>query len=211
MVNDKEEKEEETEENWLHSKKGGRETRETWWKGSTEFTLLHMEEREEIQIWVTEKTQGGGNLSQEVDLRKESPQDLEEWRVSDASEFHKIRTSQAIQVLDVKESQAVVKKLTEEGKVNRILPSRMARRYKPSEQPGQAPSKKSRLCIRGDKDPDILELERFSPTVSTMNLNVMLQVAVNLGMDIAVGDLQSAFCQSPAEKRERSFVLPSTT
>ena len=203
IVNDKEEEEEEREENWQRSKKGGRETKEMWWKGSTEFTLQNMEEREEIQVWATEKTQGGGNLSQEVDLKKESPQDLEEWKVSDSSEFHKIRMSQAIQVLDVKESREVVKKLTEEGKMNRILPSRMARRYKPSEQPGQAPSKKSRLCIRGDKDPDILELERFSPTVSAMNLNVTLQVAVNFGMDIAVGDLQSAFCQSAPLKREK--------
>ena len=203
-INEKEEPQEEEDEEWRSLPKGGRIPQTFWWKGSTEFKMILMEEEpERIEVWQVEKTQGGGNLSQEVDLRKESPTDLEEWKVADASEFSKIHMSKAIQVLDLEESRSIVKKLTEEGKADRILPSRMARRYKPSEQPGQAPTKKSRLCIRGDKDPDILDLERFSPTVSTMNLNVMLQLAVNKGMETAVGDLQSAFCQSSPLKREK--------
>ena len=35
----------------------------------------------------------------------------------------------------------------------------MARRYKPIEQPGEAPSKKSRIYLREGKDPDFLSLE----------------------------------------------------
>ena len=55
-------------------------------------------------------------------------------------------------------------------------------RRKPAEQPGEAPSKKSRICIRGDLDPDILDLERFAPTITTINFNVLLQIAANLKM-----------------------------
>ena len=38
------------------------------------------------------------------------------------------------------------------------------------------------MCIRGDLDPDPLSLEKFSPTVNTMNLAVMLQTAANKDM-----------------------------
>ena len=157
---------------------------------------------ETVEVWAAEK-KGGGNLSQEVDLREESREDQEEWKAADLSEWTKIKESGAIKVLSLEESRKVTKALQEEGKSNRILPSRMARRYKPAEQPKEPPSKKSRLCIRGDKDPDILELERFSPTVNTMNLNVMLQLAVNEGMEIGIGDLKSAFCQSSPLTREK--------
>ena len=86
--------------------------------------------------------------------------------------------------------------LKAEGKENRILPTKIARRYKPAEQPGEPPTKQSRLCIRGDQDPDAMELERFSPTLNTVNFNILLQLAANQGMMATVGDLRNAFCQS---------------
>ncbi|CAK9071951.1 Retrovirus-related Pol polyprotein from transposon RE1 (Retro element 1) (AtRE1) [Includes: Protease RE1 [Durusdinium trenchii] len=175
-----------------------------WWKGVTEFKLHSKKEeknQEKIEVWAVANASGGGNLSQEVDLSKEDEKDLEEWKVEDKSEFDKIQRSKAIEVLSPEESRKIREELRKEGKEDRILPSRMARRYKPAEQPGVPPSKKSRLCIRGDKDPDILELDRFSPTVNTMNLNVMLQIAINAGMTISIGDLKSAFCQSDPLER----------
>lgn len=93
------------------------------------------------------------------------------------------------------------KELREAGQEDRILPTKIARRYKPGEQPGEAATKKSRLCIRGDLDPNILDLERFSPTLNTVNFNVLLQVAANENMKATVGDLKNAFCQShPLER-----------
>ena len=194
-------------EEWKEDKKEGRTPSTFWWKGCTEFSLKEEEggsgHLQKLEVWATSTStsQGGGNLSQEVDLSKEDDKDLEEWRMEDKSEFEKIQRSQAIQVLSSEEPRKVRATLKEEGKENRILPSRMARRYKPAEQPGAPPSKKSRLCIRGDKDPDILELERFSSTVNTMNLNVMLQIAINAGMTVSIGDLKSAFCQSDPLER----------
>ena len=51
---------------------------------------------------------------------------------------------------------------------------------------------------RGGQDPDPLLLERYkySPTVTTINVNVVLQLAANLKFPIALGELKNAFCQS---------------
>ena len=41
-----------------------------------------------------------------------------------------------------------------------------------------------------------MELERFSPTLNTVNFNILLQLAANQGMKATMGDLRNAFCQS---------------
>ena len=131
----------------------------------------------------------------EVNLKTESAQDLEEWKQADLSEWNKVTQSGA-KVLGLEESQRIRRELQEQGKGDRILPTKIARRYKPGEQPGEPATKKSTLCIRGDLDPDILELERFAPTLNTVNFNLMLQVAANENMTATVGDLKNAFCQN---------------
>eukprot|EP00913_Durusdinium_trenchii_P004841 g4496.t1 len=97
-------------------------------------------------------------------------------------------------------------------RLDRILPSRMLRKHKHAEQPGEAPTRKSRLCIRGDKDPDLLLLDRYSPTVTTLNVSVLLQIAANKRYPIALGDLKNAFCQSAPLNRETGeiyFEIPA--
>lgn len=78
-----------------------------------------------------------------MNLRKESPQDLEEWKVVDAAEWAKVAASGAVRVLSLEESRQVMAKLQAEGRQARILPTKIARRYKPSEQLGVPASKKS--------------------------------------------------------------------
>ena len=101
--------------------------------------------------------------------------------------------------------------LQQPGKENRILPTRVARRYEPGDQPGELPSKKRRLCIRGDPDPDALHLMRFSPTLNIMSFNVMLHAASNRNCLAEVADFKSAFCQSNPLQREAEdlFFQPS--
>eukprot|EP00434_Breviolum_minutum_P024807 symbB.v1.2.021909.t1/scaffold1920.1/size100294/3 len=171
------------------------------WKGCTVFFFKEQEDEESKEarrILLAEKRR-----SDEVNMKKESARDLEEWRVADRAEWDKIAESGAVQVLTLEESRKVVNELKKHGKERRVLPTKIARRYKPSEQPGVPATKKSRLCLRGDLDPDILSLERFSPTVNTMNLAVMLQLAANENMCAQIGDLKNAFCQSsPLERKE---------
>ena len=166
-----------------------------WWTGKTEFTV---KAGGALEVWAAAK-----KGQDEVDLRKESPESLEKWKVADAAEWEKMASSGAVKVLSVEESRKVRAKLKETNQEDRVLPTKIARRYKPGEQPGEKPSRKSRLCIRGDLDPDVLELERFAPTVTTLNFNILLQVAANSGMSATVGDLKNAFCQSRPLERER--------
>ena len=70
--------------------------------------------------------------------------------------------------------------LAAEGKEDRVVKSRVVRRLKPGEQPGEAPTKRSRWCVRGDLDPDATHLDSYSPTVSTQNIQVILQLAASL-------------------------------
>ena len=160
---------------------------ETWWKGVTTF---YIKDIQEVTTYLAEK-----KGQDEVNLKTESAQDLEEWKQADLSEWNKVTQSGA-KVLGLEESQRIRRELQEQGKGDRILPTKIARRYKPGEQPGEPATKKSTLCIRGDLDPDILELERFAPTLNTVNFNLMLQVAANENMTATVGDLKNAFCQS---------------
>lgn len=174
-------------------------TNHSWWTGTTTFevkTKASQEEVEAMSVLAVEKRR-----SDDVDMRRESPKDLEEWKVADLEEWKKMTSTPAVRVLDVEESRKVRNSLKKEGKLDRILPTKIARRYKPAEQPGEPAVKKSRLCIRGDLDPDILSLERFAPTVNTMNLAVMFQIAANENMLAQIGDLKNAFCQS--QKLER--------
>eukprot|EP00435_Cladocopium_sp_Y103_P014026 s22_g3.t1 len=61
---------------------------------------------------------------------------------------------------------------------------------------GAPPSRKSRWCVRGDTDPDLLDLERHAPTVTTATLSIVLQICASYGWLAAVGDLKNAFMQS---------------
>ena len=162
--------------------------REELWRGKTIFYIKNIEE---AKVYATEK-----KGQDDVILSRESPQDREEWKLSDLSEWNKVTQSGAVEVLGLEESQRIRQELRDQGQEARILPTKIARRYKPGEQPGEPAVKKSRLCIRGDLDPDILELDRFSPTLNTVNFNVLLQVAANENMVATVGDLKNAFCQS---------------
>ncbi|CAE7879428.1 Kcnh5, partial [Symbiodinium microadriaticum] len=134
--------------------------------------------------------------SDEIAEKDIAPADWPEWRVEDAKEWAKIEASGAVRVLSVEESRRVVQDLTREGKLNRIIDSRYVRRLKPGEQVGEKPTKKSRWCVRGDQDPDAVELNTYSPTVTTQNLQVILQCAASRKMPGSCGDLQAAFMQS---------------
>ena len=134
--------------------------------------------------------------SDEIAEKDIVPADWPEWRVEDAKEWAKVEASGAVRVLSVEESRRVVQDLTLEGKLNRIIDSRYVRRLKPGEQVGEKPTKKSRWCVHGDQDPDAVELNTYSPTVTTQNLQVILQCAASRKMPGSCGDLQAAFMQS---------------
>eukprot|EP00435_Cladocopium_sp_Y103_P063446 s1441_g25.t1 len=167
-----------------------REERFSWWKGITEFRVdsHYLQHGKGIPA----KKRGEG----EIFPHEIAAEDWPAWEEQDRAEFQKIVDSGALRVLSPEESARVRKELEMEGKTDRILPSRMVRRLKPAEEPGAPRVKKSRFCIRGDRDPDAIFLSRFAPTVTTSNLQVLIQVAMNKAFQGVVGDLKSAFTQS---------------
>ena len=77
------------------------------------------------------------------------------------------------------ESLETLKRLEATQELSQVIDSRIVRRYKPSEQIGEPPSFKSRWCVRGDQEPDACELQAYSPTACTQNLQVILQLAAS--------------------------------
>lgn len=182
-----------------------KEIRYDWWKGITEFEIdehfLYKSESEEEREGREkgQKSQGGAKKKRgegEVFPHEIGAEEWPLWQVEDKAEFEKILKSGALRLMSLEESMQVRRQLEAENKTDRILPSRMVRRYKPAEQPGDPRTRKSRFCIRGDRDPDAIYLNRFAPTVTTSNLQVLIQAAVNRGFKGSVGDLKSAFTQS---------------
>ena len=160
-----------------------------WWVGYTEFPLRRLPPESEISLMVKR----GSDEVKEEDIPDE---EWEQWHVADGAEWSKVAATGAVKALPPDESRDVMNQLSEAGLSARILPSRMVRRWKPSEQPGVPPTRKSRWCVRGDQDPDLLQLDRHAPTVTTATLSVVLQIAASLRWKAAVGDLKNAFMQS---------------
>ena len=125
-----------------------------WWTGYTEFKLRKVPH--EVALMVK-------RASDEVHENDIPEEEWEAWRVSDGAEWSKVNATRAVRVVSDEESQSVEHQLQEAGLSARILPSRMVRRWKKSEQPGEPPTRKRRWCIRGDQDPDILDLMRHAP------------------------------------------------
>ena len=169
-----------------------------FWTGQTVFFLkAKVEETEVKKVMLASKS------SDEVKEHEILPDEWPEWRKADAAEWEKVASTKAVRALTVEESEKVSKELQQQGRQDRILPSRIVRRWKPAEQPGEAPKRKSRWCIRGDKDPDLMFLDRYAPTATTAVISIALQVGASLGFRCALGDLQNAFMQSDPLHRER--------
>ena len=162
-----------------------KESRYDWWKGITEFEvdehfLYEARGEEKKSEEKSQKAKGGVKKKRgegEVFTHEIEPGEWPLWQVEDKAEFEKILKSGALRLMSLEESIKVKQQLEAENKMDRILPSRMVRRYKPGEQPGDPRSRKSRFCIRGDRDPDAIYLNRFAPTVTTSNLQVLIQAS----------------------------------
>lgn len=102
--------------------------------------------------------------SGEVSEKDIKPEEWPRWQVADGEEWLKVASTNAVKALSVEESMEVERQLKEAGRHQRIMPSRMVRRWKLAELPGEPPSRKSRWCVGGDKDPDLMMLERYAPT-----------------------------------------------
>ncbi len=133
-----------------------------------------------------QKKKGGDEVKEHTITEEEWPR----WREADKAEWDGVLSTGGIKPLSVEESDRVRRSLARQGKEDRIIPSRMVRRRKPGDLPGDPASLKSRWFVRGDQDPDFVSLVRSAPTVTTSSLMMVLQLAASNKWSACIGDLE---------------------
>ena len=116
--------------------------------------------------------------------------------VADQKEWAAIVGTKAVEIIDPARAK-VVRRLH----LDRIITSRMVRRWKKQEGLNSQAIAKSRWCVHGFKDPDTGKLLVFAPTPQTQSLMLFLQHNISLDMHLEVADVKNGFCQGDAMAR----------
>ena len=117
----------------------------------------------------------------------------------------------AVRALSVEESQ----KVKAEVDSSRILPTRFLYRDKNFARRKLDPTlgckAKARLCVGGQKDPDlgVTDLEVDAPTANRHSVLLGLQIALMRGWLVSIGDIRAAFLNGVEAPRQLYFKQPS--
>eukprot|EP00435_Cladocopium_sp_Y103_P068690 s358_g32.t1 len=184
-------------------------------KRKLEFTQRDAEAgEEEEQVFYVKK-----QLSEEA-MQKALDKELPWWMIpheerelfqeAEKKQWQEHLDFQAVRPLSLQESQEVEKKVPKE----RILPARFLYRDKNRAKrrlDGDVPCKaKARLCVGGQKDPDlgVIDMSVDAPTANRQSLLVGLLVALSRSWHIAVGDVKAAFLNGIEAPRNLYFRQP---
>ena len=121
----------------------------------------------------------------EVSLKKLEPSDRAEFQRAMSVEANSFLTTEAIRICE----RAGIPK-------ERIMKMRFVLTWKPildSEGNQTGRKAKARLIVRGFEDPDLLEVDRESPTLSAMGRNLLLTQCAQRKYPVSVGDIRTAF------------------
>ena len=116
----------------------------------------------------------------------------------------------AVKPLSVEESEKVEREVDK----SRIITSRFLyrdkNRAKRRMDPNIACKAKARLCVGGQRDPDlgVVEMSVDAPTASRYSVLVGIMVALSRGWNIAVGDIRAAFLNGVEAPRQLFFRQP---
>ena len=102
----------------------------------------------------------------------------------------------AISFLDVNQTQKIRREKRE-----RIMRSRYIEKMKDMG-PGEQDIAKSRWCVLGFEDPDILKLKRTCPTPESDSVLLQAQVLASTKSDAFIGDLEKGFAQGLKKQRD---------
>ena len=89
---------------------------------------------------------------------------------------------------------------------SRIMGMRWVLTWKDLEEPteeGLKQKPKARLIIKGFQDPDLLVLQRDSPTLSNSNRNIILALSAQYGWSVSAGDIKTAFLNGDKTEASR--------
>ena len=133
----------------------------------------------------------------EVKIKDVCPQKAIEAK---SKEWQKMITSGAVRVHVGDEA----KRLIDMVGVDRLLDSRFVHTTDDGTLTGAL---KSRWCIRGYKDPDLLELETAAPTLSSEGFAIACQIIASCGWGMTIGDIEAAFLRGDGITRQKGRVL----
>ena len=131
----------------------------------------------------------------EVNLKKLSQEDKEEFQKAMKVETNSFLSTEAIRICE----KAGIPK-------ERIMRMRFVLTWKSvlDHQGSQVGRKaKARLIVRGFEDPDLLDVERESPTLSAMGRNLLLATCAQEKLRVAVGDIKTAFLRGDNTEVQR--------
>ena len=117
-------------------------------------------------------------------------------------EFDKLIKTGAIRIHTGREAQQIMQSVPKE----RFIDSRFVKTRRASpDNPGQTEIK-CRWVLKGFQDPDILELQRQSPTLSADSLMVTLQLIASLKWELMIMDIEGAFLQGEPLQRKQGKI-----
>ena len=187
---------------------------------SRTFTADHAEasfcERDRC-IYVTKAKTSFG----QVEFSKLAEDEKKLFREARKKELDSLVTNGAVKVMSVEESRAFLKEFPDQ-----VIDSRFVDRYKPKELDPNTISEfkrraiqeghmeavplqvdqrnpKSRWCVVGWQDPDVLEVERSSPTPLSTSIYTCLQLAASRKWKTHIKDVKTAFLQGRPTTRTR--------
>ena len=140
----------------------------------------------------------------ELNERNFSKEEVDMFDAAKVLEITNLENGHAIEFVPTQEEADNVR--AEEG--DRIIPSRFVLTKKAGEL-GQAWKATARWILLGHRDPDALEMERFSPTPATPTVMLAFQIIASMRYHLVIMDVTSAFGQSDLETRPQGKLYAS--
>lgn len=155
---------------------------------------VHFDKHGQASPWVVNSKAKKGA---EVVFRTLSDEDKERFRGAKQKELDSYLQSMAV---DVAKRQGV--------DPHRVLGMRWILTWKTEkDEQGNVTGKKAkaRLIIKGFEDPDLMSIQRDSPTLSTLGRNLLLSEAARRNWGVKVGDIKTAFLNGDATEYDREI------
>ena len=136
-----------------------------------------------------------------------SPAEKREFLKSMELEWQTLLKNQAARVLSLEETAQARARWPD-----RAMDTRWARTWKPDESKPSGSRATARLIIKGFTDPDLLDIESHSPTLTREGFMSVLQSVCSHGHKLQFRDAQQAFNTGDPIKREGALSLcPNAT
>ena len=166
---------------------------------------------ENSQGWITEEafftfSPGAPQVRQrkEVKMNQLSPAERHEFLKSMEVEWQTLLQNQAAKVLSLEETAQAQARWPD-----RAMDTRWARTRKPDVSKPSGRRAKARLIIKGFTDPDFIDIESHSPTLSLEGFLTVLQSACSHGHKLQFGDVQQAFTTWRPDQAKRTTLRPN--